>query len=400
VLAAEDVVKDHGAMYPNPQDVLPLPSLDVEQYRKRAEDLVAAGEAAWISEQIATFARERFKEGRSLEEAQFIVARVYGFAGWPELVRHLEQGGVIAAFERAVDAIVTGDLDTLDSLLRAHPELITARSTRAHGATLLHYVSANGVENYRQRTPPNIVAITRRLLDAGAEVDATCDVYRGGATTLYLTVTSAHPRAAGVQNELADLLLARGAQMHPGILRDCLANGCPEAAAHLLSLGASVDLEEAAGVGDVAAVRRLLDGGVSVSSPQAAAALNMAAWYDRRDAVALLLDRGLDPATRTEWGKEGRTALHIAAYCGHAELVRLLLDHGAPVNVADEVYGTTPIVWALHAWLAEGKGPDARYHAVLKDLAEHGATVERRHLDHERLRAAPELLALLESRTG
>ena len=392
-------------MYPNPQDVLPLPSLDVEQYRRRAEDLVAAGEAAWIddrrrAEQVAAFARERFKEGRSLEEAQFIIARVYGFAGWPELVRHLEQGGVIAAFEHAVDAIVTGDLETLDALLRAQPELVTARSTRAHGATLLHYVSANGVENYRQRTPPNIVAITRRLLDAGATVDAFCDVYGGDATTLYLTVTSAHPRAAGVQNQLADLLLERGAQMRAGILRDCLANGCPEAAAHLLALGAPLDLEEAGGLGDVAAVRRLLDGGISVSSTEAAAALNMAAWYDRRDVVALLLERGMDPGTRIEWGKEGRTALHIAAYCGHAELVRLLLDHEAPVNVADQVYGTPPIVWALHAWLAEGKGPDARYHAVLKDLAEHGATVERRHLDDERLRAAPELLALLESRTG
>lgn len=354
VLAAEDVVNDHGAMVPNPQDVLPLPSLDVEQYRKRAEDLVAGGEAA-------------LSERRTLEEAQFIVARMYGFAGWPELVRHLEQGGDDTAFERAVDAIVTGDVDTLAALLRAHPELVTARSSRAHGATLLHYVSANGVENYRQRTPPNIVAITRRLLDAGAEVDATCDVYRGDATTLYLTVTSAHPRAAGVQNELADLLLARGAQMHPGILRDCLANGCPEAAAHLLSVGApTLSLEEAAGLGDGAAVRRLL-----------AEALNMAAWYDRRDVVALLLERGAEIGT----------PLHIAAYCGHAELVRLLLDHGAPVNVADEVYGTTPIVWALHAWLTEGKGPEARYHAVLKDLAEHGATVEPRYLEDERVRA-------------
>src|SRR5262249_36879629 len=173
------------------QDVLPLPSLDIDQYRKRAED-------------------------------QTVIAGTYGFASWAKLVEHLEQlaveGSEVSAFERAADAIVTGNLDALESLLRAHPDLATARSTRVHGATLLHYVSANGVENYRQRAPPNIVAMTRRLRDAGAVVDAFCDVYGGDATTLYLTVTSAHPRLAGVQNELADLLLDRGAQMHPGII--------------------------------------------------------------------------------------------------------------------------------------------------------------------------------------
>ena len=71
-------------------------------------------------------------------------------------------------------------LRALKRILRDNPTLIRARSSREHGATLLHYVSANGVEGYRQRTPKNIVAIARLLLDAGAEVDATADVYGGG----------------------------------------------------------------------------------------------------------------------------------------------------------------------------------------------------------------------------
>ena len=37
------------------------------------------------------------------------------------------------------------------------PELIRQRSSREHRSTLLHYVSANGIEDFRQRTPPNIV---------------------------------------------------------------------------------------------------------------------------------------------------------------------------------------------------------------------------------------------------
>src|SRR5689334_23169869 len=60
-----------------------------------------------------------------------------------------------ARFEAAVDAVVSGDEATLDRLLRAHPELIHARSRRRHHSTLLLYVGANGVEGFRQKTPKN-----------------------------------------------------------------------------------------------------------------------------------------------------------------------------------------------------------------------------------------------------
>src|SRR5882672_5898704 len=106
----------------------------------------------------------------------------------------------------AVDAVVAGDLATLTSLLREHPDLVRARSTRQHRATLLHYISANGVEDYRQKTPKNIVAIATLLLDAGADVDATAEMYGGGATTLGLTATSIYPFRAGVLAPLIDLL--------------------------------------------------------------------------------------------------------------------------------------------------------------------------------------------------
>jgi len=40
-------------------------------------------------------------------------------------------------------------------------------------------VSANGVEDFRQKTPENIVAIARVLLEAGADVTAESDAYVG-----------------------------------------------------------------------------------------------------------------------------------------------------------------------------------------------------------------------------
>jgi hypothetical protein len=91
--------------------------------------------------------------------------------------------------------------------------LIRAQSARRHRATLLHYVAANGVEDFRQLTPPNAVAIAKALLEAGAEVDALANTYGGGnaQTTMNLLVSSTHPAEAGLQPALVDTLLDYGA---------------------------------------------------------------------------------------------------------------------------------------------------------------------------------------------
>jgi hypothetical protein len=50
------------------------------------------------------------------------------------------------AFARAVNAIIAGDATGLRTELGAEPGLVHARSRSGHHATLLHYVSANGIE--------------------------------------------------------------------------------------------------------------------------------------------------------------------------------------------------------------------------------------------------------------
>jgi ankyrin repeat protein len=423
-------------MYPNPQDVLPLPPRpDVEQYRKRAKDLVKACRsrddailswaAQWVEKllelqtgasrrpanrdaerfaaQIADFARERLtRTDCALSQAQFVIARVHGFASWPKLLQHIEGVSSTASevldFELAADAIVGGDLPTLERLLTRDPDLVRARSTREHHATLLHYVSANGVENFRQKTPANILAITHRLLEAGADLNAEAEVYGGGATTLGLVVTSVHPWQARVQNALADLLLERGARVDPGIVRSCLMNGCPEAAAHMAARGASVDLEEAAGIGQLETVARLTAPPRTVSQANEAAALVMASWYDQRDVVALLLDGGAEVGARAPGG--GQTALHVAAYRGNFALVELLLKCGAPVNVTDSVHGTPPLMWALHAWLAQRHEQTDTYRTVLRLLVDAGAEVKPEWLDDDRLRSDTDLHTMLSRRAA
>lgn len=350
-------------MFPNPQDALPLPPRpSIEQYRKLAKDLVQAcrhGTPAitawagrWIAsllasssvtrgdhaaQQVAEFAVRTMRETQRcvLADAQFVLARSHGFLTWPVFIAHLDAlahaDTEIAAFEAAAEAIVRGDEQALRQLLQQKPALIRARSTREHHATLLHYVSANGVENYRQQSPPNAARITELLLAAGAEIDAEANVYGGGCTTLGLVATSTPPRAAGVQIAVMRVLLDRGAEIeHPNLAGNnsdaiyaCLANGCPEAAQYFAERGARVGLIGAAGIGRLDVVQQLVD---AAEASRREMALRYAAGYGQREVVKFLLDLGVHVDGHHG---DGKTALYYAELGGHADVAHLLLERGA-----------------------------------------------------------------------
>jgi ankyrin repeat protein len=275
---------------------------------------------------------------------------------------------VVSSFEVAVDAIVSGDIVKLKNLLQADPDLVRERSPREHHSTLLHYVAANGVEDVRQKTPANIVEITKLLLDSGAEVDAESDAYGGRCTTLGLAATSAHPERAGVQSELIDVLLERGAVMdYPGsIVNACLGNGRGRAAEHLAQRGARLDLEGAAGIGRLDLVKSFFanDGSLRASATQKQMTDGFA-WaceFGRTNVVDFLLQKGIEINTRLRHNRQ--TGLHWAALCGHAETAKLLLDRGASIDLKDESYNGTPLEWALYGWAGAKVGADTYYNVV------------------------------------
>ena len=331
----------------------------------------------------------------SVGDARAIIAREHHFESWDQfesLAEALKDPSSPAAqFEAAVDAIVTGDVATLERLIHANLDLIRARSTRTHHSTLLHYVGANGVEGFRQRTPKNAVRIAEILLNADADVDAKADMYGGGSTTLGLVATSIHPVTAGVQEDLMSFLLARGASVGTAkgteawssLINGCHANGRGKAAQFLAERAPGLDLEAAAGVGRLDVVKTFFtpDGKLreNATEQQMKDGFTWACEYGRTEVVDFLLRRGMDAAAKLR--HHGQTGLHWAGYGGHADTVQVLLQRQAPVNAKDDAFGGTPLGWALYAW--GGGGPDAgsdRYYAVVNLLVAAGATVEEEWL--------------------
>ncbi len=304
-----------------------------------------------------------------------------------------ENNGKYTAFDQAVLSIVDGNEAQLKSLLAAYPTLISQRSTAPHQATLLHYISANGVEDEFQRSPDNACDIATILLDAGAEVDALAECYGGGPaqTPLSLLVSSYHPAKAGVQAPLVTLLVKYGAKVDgiddsSGPIATAIAFGYPSAAKALADNGAKIScVQFAAALGDLSKFNTFFDtnneliadagshrSNVITSTNDKEAALSIAFWYaclhGQVDIARQLLNKG---ANINHKDKEGFTALHSASVRGKPELVSLLIDNQADIEVTNDYGGT---VLDTLCWFATNvRSDDVDYISIATLLLNGGA---------------------------
>jgi hypothetical protein len=359
------------------------------EYEKQAEELLAAHKAG-DAEAIDLIHRRhpRFLDDKipwlpkpmpdseiasapfDLADAQLTVARSYVFLDWRSLSEWVaavrQDESPVHRFESAVEAVINGDLPALELLLHSDPGLVRARSTRVncfdppmHRATLLHYVAANGIEGYREKTPANAVDVAKMLLRGGAEVDALADMYGGQYPPMTMLVSSGPPVEAGVQERLIETLLDFGAAIEGcGSMKwgppvtVALVFGFPSAAETLVKRGARVDdVAVAAGLGRLADAERLLPGADARSRHKA---LSLAAQHGHADTVRLLLDAGEEPDRYNPEGTHAHTTpLHQAALAGHEAVVRLLVERGARLDIKDKIYQSTPLGWAIHGGKTE-----------------------------------------------
>ncbi|HCT79443.1 MAG TPA: hypothetical protein DGG94_03220 [Micromonosporaceae bacterium] len=226
----------------------------------------------------------------------------------------LEKGEPLAL--AVTEAIQTGDVDMLRSLLEEHPGLATSRivDERRCGRSLLH-VATDFPGLYPQR-----VQTLQLLLAAGADINVRFVGFH--------SETPLHWAASNDDVAMVEALLEAGADIEAdgGVigngtpLADAVAFGQWQAARALLSRGAQTTLWQAAALG-------LMDRLTIEATPdEITNAFWCACHGGQREAAAFLLNHG----AQLNWvGYDGLTPLQAAERSQATELVRWLRERGA-----------------------------------------------------------------------
>lgn len=227
----------------------------------------------------------------------------------------------------------------------------TATWFRGFTWLLEHGADPNVPSHAKQETPlqgvaggPPKLATARALLAHGADPN----LRRGDGRTAYAIAVRHGNRA------LAALLREHGADVstltpEDELLDACFAGDAPRARALLAAqpeLGTFLAGEGGSALGD-------------------------AVVHDNVPAIRLLMALGVSLGAEATGGG---TALHWAAWNGRAEMVRALLSLGAPVNVRDGQFGSSPLGWAAHgSGQHRGRGRDGTYVGIVDALLDAGA---------------------------
>jgi len=326
-----------------------------------------------------------------LADAQFDLAKQYGFSSWRALKAHVDS---LTVDGQLVDAAKKGDVASLTALLDAHPDKLRLRA-RPYDWSLLHFAAASGhlpvvdlllkrgLDVNTRETGDNTYAmhwaaaaghldVVRRLADAGGDVvgrgdDHEMDVI-GWATSWDGCDDDAH-------RAVAEFLIGRGARHHiysaismnladevrriveanPATLNQRMSRNegnqlplhfavrrnRPEMVALLLDLGADPLAVDGSGFTAAAyATSPEIDRRVMEAIRTMTAAELVSAHRGHRrpnsttmDLIAALALRDWDTAAQLmESGAPTAGALHLMAKRNDVAAVKWLLDHGVDPN--------------------------------------------------------------------
>jgi ankyrin repeat protein len=362
----------------------PLPDRpNLRHLKDQAKDLLEAGAAA------------------SIADAQFKIARLYGFASWPKLKAHVDSLNEIGQLKQAIDA---NDVDRVKSMMTRNPALHRAplgygkdgpltwvaecrvpwESPSPARLAMATWMLGHGSDVHQGGDGPLMraalngyrIPMMELLVSHGADVNA---LWHGPFPIIFAPCESLDPAALkwlldhGANPNCRDHGYEIGGHSYPGTALDYIVASylrSPERLSRciefLLEAGA-VTKYAAPGVlqvlrGRLDSLAELIDadpalvnkrfaeldcgqtGGRSLSL-QGGTLLHVAAEYGNAAAVALLLDRGADVnarATVDEAGVGGQTAIFHAATQfddGGLPVMQLLIERGADLTIRVKIPG-------------------------------------------------------------
>jgi ankyrin repeat protein len=343
--------------------VRPLPANpNLDKQRKLAKALARdywRGKSDAIERVRALHPNPPAPEDFILSDAQLVIARGYGFAGWLHMRRRILSltRSPTELFKGAVEA---GDVDHVRQLLRSHPDLVSKinepmfgfKSPAAHVARtnleLLDLLLAHGADlNARSSWEMGGFGVLEQvnpdeaapLIARGARIDVWAAANLGMMAELVAAIAGdpslVHAKGGDGKRPLhfartipiARFLLEHGAEIdardddHDSTPAQHLIADRPEVAGFLVAQGAKSDLLLTAALGDVGLVRRHLD-----ADPGSIAMRVDRDWF-------AMIDTAPNGGHIYQWTLGFHvSAFDVARKRGHSDVLDLLLERAGPLD--------------------------------------------------------------------
>jgi ankyrin repeat protein len=287
---------------------------DIDQLKRQARELLEAYRAQSPDTiiEVAAHHRTATPETFALHDAQFVLARSYGFESWPKLKAAVE--GVTTT--RLHEAVQKGDLGAVRALLGRRPEIVDLLREGPSGFEIraIHIaVMARDVE------------MTRLLLEAGADTRDGIWPNRDATSPRTIAEERGYDEIVALMTAQEEKRGARSVNAHgDGVrrLRDAMMTGGEEA---------------------VIAVFESEPGLAGMCPPDGVTMLHRAAQYGLLRVAKWLLDHGADVNKQSQpdfWRWKGRTPLEFAVWECAADsgrsaseaMAALLIERGAELT--------------------------------------------------------------------